>query len=113
MAYVQAFSATFGDSQQPLYLDLINSFSFTAVSIGTGPDCITPQALDFLEKLNQKIEVWVELGVQTIHDKTLERINEVMIGNQVLMPLKNSILSIFQLLYTQSLVYQEKLKMII
>ena len=52
MAYVQAFSATFGESQQPLYLDLINSFSFTAVSIGTRPDCITPQALDFLEKLN-------------------------------------------------------------
>ena len=75
MAYVQAFSATFGDYQQPLYLNLINSFPFAAVSIGTRPDCITPQALNFLKILNQKIEVWVELGVQTIHDKTLERIN--------------------------------------
>lgn len=75
MAYVQAFSATFGESQQPLYLNLINSFPFSAVSIGTRPDCITPQALEFLESLNKKIEVWVELGVQTIHDHTLNRIN--------------------------------------
>ena len=75
MAYVQAYSATFGESQQPLYLELINSFPFSAVSIGTRPDCITPQALEFLELLNKKIEVWVELGVQTIHDHTLDRIN--------------------------------------
>ena len=75
MAYVQAYSATFGESQQNLYLDLINEFSFSAVSIGTRPDCITPQAIKFLSELNKEIEVWVELGVQTIHDKTLNRIN--------------------------------------
>ena len=51
MAYVQAYSATFGESQQNLYLDLINEFSFSAVSIGTRPDCITPQAIKFLSKL--------------------------------------------------------------
>jgi len=45
------------------------------VSIGTRPDCLTPQAYDFLVELNQHIEVWVELGVQTTHDRTLERIN--------------------------------------
>lgn len=75
MAYIQAFSATFGESQQPMYLDLLDAFDFTAVSIGTRPDCLTPQAYDFLVELNKHIEVWVELGVQTIHDRTLERIN--------------------------------------
>ena len=75
MAYVQAYSASFGESQQKLYLDLINYFPFSAVSIGTRPDCITPQAIEFLKKLNKTIEVWVELGVQTIHDQTLNRIN--------------------------------------
>ena len=75
MAYIQAFSATFGESQQPMYLDLLDSFDFTAVSIGTRPDCLTPQAYDFLAELNKHIEVWVELGVQTVHDRTLERIN--------------------------------------
>ena len=75
MAYIQAFSATFGESQQPMYLDLLDSFDFTAVSIGTRPDCLTPQAYDFLVELNKHIEVWVELGVQTVHDRTLERVN--------------------------------------
>lgn len=75
MAYIQAFSATFGPEQQPMYLELLKSFEFTAVSIGTRPDCLTPQAYDFLVHLNQDIEVWVELGVQTVHDHTLKRIN--------------------------------------
>jgi radical SAM protein (TIGR01212 family) len=75
MAYIQAFSATFGESQQPMYLDLLDAFDFTAVSIGTRPDCLTPQAYDFLVELKKHIEVWVELGVQTMHDRTLERIN--------------------------------------
>ncbi len=75
MAYIQAFSATFGERQQPMYLDLLDAFAFTAVSIGTRPDCLTPQAYDFLLELNKHIEVWVELGVQTVHDRTLERVN--------------------------------------
>jgi len=75
MAYIQAFSATFGARQQPMYLDLLDAFDFTAVSIGTRPDCLTPQAYDFLVELNKHIEVWVELGVQTVHDHTLERVN--------------------------------------
>jgi len=75
MAYIQAFSATFSPEQQTQYLDLLNAFDFTAVSIGTRPDCLTPEAYEFLVELNQRIEVWVELGVQTIHDRTLERIN--------------------------------------
>ena len=75
MAYIQAFSATFGGKQQPMYLELLDAFDFTAVSIGTRPDCLTPQAYDFLAELNKHIEVWVELGVQTVHDRTLERVN--------------------------------------
>jgi radical SAM protein (TIGR01212 family) len=75
MAYIQAFSATFGEQQQPMYIDLLDSFDFTAISIGTRPDCFSQQAYDFLVELNRHIEVWVELGVQTVHDRTLERIN--------------------------------------
>jgi len=75
MAYIQAFSATFAPEQQTQYLDLLNAFDFAALSIGTRPDCLTPEAYAFLAKLNQQIETWVELGVQTVHDRTLERIN--------------------------------------
>ena len=89
MAYIQAFSATFGSRQQPLYLKLLDSFPFDAVSIGTRPDCITPQALKFLSELNNHIEVWVELGVQTIHEHTLERINREHTWNCSLEAIKN------------------------
>ena len=75
MAYIQAFSATFEKEQQQKYRDLLDTFDFTAVSIGTRPDCLAPQAYGFLAELNQQIEVWVELGVQTVHNRTLERIN--------------------------------------
>jgi radical SAM protein (TIGR01212 family) len=75
MAYIQAFSATFGERQQPMYLDLLDAFEFTAISIGTRPDCFSEQAYEFLVELNKHIEVWVELGVQTVHDRTLDRIN--------------------------------------
>jgi radical SAM protein (TIGR01212 family) len=75
MAYIQAFSATFGTAQQSLYLDLLDAFDFTAVSFGVRPDDLTPQAFEFLTALNQRIEVWVELGVQTAHERTMKRIN--------------------------------------
>ncbi len=75
MAYIQAFSATFGPKQRPMYRELLSAFDFTAVSIGTRPDCLTPPAYEFLAVLNEEIEVWVELGVQTVHDRTLNRIN--------------------------------------
>ncbi|MBN2704060.1 MAG: TIGR01212 family radical SAM protein [Pontiellaceae bacterium] len=75
MAYIQAFSATFGPEQQPLYRELFTLFDFSAISIGTRPDCLTPQAYHFLTQLNERIETWVELGVQTCNDRTLQRIN--------------------------------------
>ena len=41
-----------------------------ALSIGTRPDCLGPEVLDLLDALNRQKPVWVELGLQTIHDKT-------------------------------------------
>jgi radical SAM protein (TIGR01212 family) len=48
---------------------------FDAVSIGTRPDCLPDAALDVLADLRRRLDVWVELGVQTVHDATLARIN--------------------------------------
>lgn len=75
MAYIQAFTASFEPEMCQKYIELLNSFEFSAVSIGTRPDCLTKEAYDFLKELNKSIEVWIELGVQTVHDKTLQRIN--------------------------------------
>jgi radical SAM protein (TIGR01212 family) len=45
------------------------------LSVATRPDCLSPQALDLLAGYARQLEVWLELGLQTMHDVTLERIN--------------------------------------
>ncbi len=77
MAYIQAFTGTFASAseQRKVYEKLLREYPFDAVSIGTRPDCLSPETLEFLQELSQRLEVWVELGVQTTHDRTLERIN--------------------------------------
>ena len=80
MLYIQAFTTDLTASeQQQIIIDLLNQFDFLAISIGTRPDCLPPEALDFLEGLKTSgstpLEVWVELGIQTIHDQTLELIH--------------------------------------
>jgi radical SAM protein (TIGR01212 family) len=77
MAYVQAFTGTFAPEaeQRALYDRILAAHSFRALSIGTRPDCLPPGTLDLLAGLRGRTEVWVELGVQTVHDRTLQRIN--------------------------------------
>jgi radical SAM protein (TIGR01212 family) len=76
MLYIQAFTADLTDpDQQKLILQCLENYRFEAISIGTRPDCLPEAALRFLETLKEKVEVWVELGVQTANDATLKRIN--------------------------------------
>ncbi|MHC4873872.1 MAG: tRNA modification radical SAM protein MnmL/YtqA, partial [Planctomycetota bacterium] len=77
IAYFQAFSNTFADIsvQRELYKKVLSLSNFKSVSIGTRPDCLPCETLEFLEELNKDYDLWVELGVQTIHNKTLEVIN--------------------------------------
>ena len=80
MLYIQAFTTDLTDpKQQQLILNCLDEYNFEAVSIGTRPDCLPPQAIDFLESLKNRnpipVEVWVELGVQTANDETLKTIN--------------------------------------
>lgn len=43
--------------------------------VATRPDCLSEEVLDYLEELNQRTFLWVELGLQTIHQNTADRIN--------------------------------------
>ena len=45
-----------------------------ALSIGTRPDCLPPDVLELLARLNRRKPVWVELGLQTIHEESATRI---------------------------------------
>lgn len=75
--YFQSFTNTFGDisSIRSFYSDALSCGDFSVVITATRPDCLPDDVLDYLEELNEKYEFWVELGVQSANDKTLELIN--------------------------------------
>ncbi len=72
IAYFQAFTNTYGPVERlrALYTEAINHPDIVAVSIGTRPDCLSDEVLDLLEELNHIKPIWIELGLQTIHQKT-------------------------------------------
>ena len=45
------------------------------IAVATRPDCLPDDVLDYLEELNRTTFLWVELGLQTIHDETAKRMN--------------------------------------
>ena len=53
-----------------IFTEALSHPDVVALSIGTRPDCLGEDILSLLEELNQKKPVWVELGLQTIHEKT-------------------------------------------
>lgn len=53
-----------------LFTEAISHPDIAAISIGTRPDCLPDEVLDLLEELNRIKPVWVELGLQTIHENT-------------------------------------------
>lgn len=77
IAYFQSFTNTYGDVNRlkELYTNAISPDEIVALSIGTRPDCVGPEIIEMLKELNEKKPVWVELGLQTIHEKTALRIN--------------------------------------
>lgn len=81
IAYFQSFSNTYETEENTfeklseIFRTAINHPQVAALSIGTRPDCISDRMLDFLIELNRTKPVWIELGLQTIHEDTAKRIN--------------------------------------
>ncbi|MHC4883703.1 MAG: tRNA modification radical SAM protein MnmL/YtqA [Planctomycetota bacterium] len=77
MAYLQTYTPTHQpiESLRESINTLLSLVPFKALAIGARPDSLTPELLSYLEKLSQRIDLWVELGVQTSHDQTLKRVN--------------------------------------
>ncbi len=73
IAYFQAFTNTYApvSKLRQLFYEAIRQPEIVALSIATRCDCLSPEILDLLEELNQIKPVWVELGLQTIHENTL------------------------------------------
>ena len=74
IAYFQSYTNTYGDLArlEALYTEAIRRDEVVILSLGTRPDCLGADVLDMLRRLNAIKPVWVELGLQTIHDRTAE-----------------------------------------
>ena len=72
IAYFQAYTNTYApvDYLREIFTEALSHPAVAALSIGTRPDCLGPDVLELLEELNRRKPVWVELGLQTIHEKT-------------------------------------------
>ena len=76
IAYFQSYTNTYGDPERlgKLYEEAISFPEIAALSVATRPDCLPDPMLRMLAGLNEKKPVWVELGLQTIHERTAQRI---------------------------------------
>ena len=72
IAYFQAYTGTYApiDRLKSLYTEAINHPDVVALSVATRPDCLPDETISLLSDLNHVKPVWVELGLQTIHEKT-------------------------------------------
>ena len=77
IAYFQAFTNTYGDVDvlERLYESVIRREDIAVLSIGTRPDCLGEEVMDMLSRLNAIKPVWIELGLQTMHDRTAAAMN--------------------------------------
>lgn len=77
IAYFQSYSNTYGSTEYltDLYSRVLGRNDIVILSVGTRPDCIDDEKLGMLKALNRIKPVWVELGLQTIHDETAEKIH--------------------------------------
>ena len=77
IAYFQAFTNTYApvEKLKRLYLEAVKPDYIVGLSIATRPDCLADDVIELLKEINRLKPVSVELGLQTINDKTAEYIN--------------------------------------
>lgn len=79
IAYFQAYTNTYAPvaKLEALYREALAEPSVVGISIATRPDCLGSDVLSLLDKLNREYAekfIWIELGLQTIHETTASRI---------------------------------------
>ena len=72
IAYFQSFSNTYGPVEylEKIFTQAMAHPSIAGLSIATRPDCFSPEVYKLLEELQKQKPLWVELGLQTIHEST-------------------------------------------
>lgn len=77
IAYFQAYTNTYGpiDYLEQIFTEAMKDPEVEVLSIATRPDCLGEDVCALLDRLSQKKPIWVELGLQTMHEDTARRIN--------------------------------------
>ena len=77
LAYFQSHTNTYAPVSQlrRQYSEALEHPGVLVLAIATRPDCLPDDVLDLLEEFNQKTFLWVELGLQSMHEKTAALIN--------------------------------------
>lgn len=77
MAYFQAYSNTYKpvNELEIIYKSALKHPDIVGLSVGTRPDCVDEEKLRLLSDISQDYYTWIEYGLQSIHDKTLQKIN--------------------------------------
>lgn len=76
IAYFQSFTNTYADvdTLERLYREAMNAEDIVALAIATRPDCLSEEIIALLSRLNQEKPIYVELGLQTVHQKSVRYI---------------------------------------
>ena len=77
MSYFQAYTNTYKpvNELERIYKSALNHPDVVGLSIGTRPDCVEDDKLSLISDIAQDYYTWVEYGLQSIHNKTLKKIN--------------------------------------
>ncbi len=77
ISYLQSYSNTYADvnTLKTIYDAAVDNPRVVGLSIGTRPDCVDAAKIDLISSYAQSREVWLEYGLQSIHNRTLDLIN--------------------------------------
>ncbi len=77
IAYFQTFTNTYApvEKLRMLYNEALAQEDVIGLSIGTRPDCLAQETIELLNEYSKKYHIWLELGLQSVHEKTLQLIN--------------------------------------
>jgi len=92
LVYFQSFTNTYApfDTLKTLYDKAFELEDTVGISIGTRADCVEDKLLEYLSKKSKTKEVWIEYGIQSTDNRTLERINRAEKIEEVIAQIKKT-----------------------
>ncbi len=77
LPYFQAFTNTYAPTEElkKIYDSVLYLDDVIGIAIATRSDCIEDDLIDYLESISKTKELWIELGIQSIHEKTVSKLN--------------------------------------